>query len=217
MQSLEAEYQEGLAEHEAKRWSERLQVLATIPSVKVNEVALSEARALAQKEFIAANNRSNQEKNAANDAKKQIATLTLSLAEADKALAACEASRCKLHVAERTEPVKRYSVGGNLKPATLYSVGTLVRPQSASFTGPNIGFNGSGNFNTLGQQERFKMNNMVTNDFSDSSQAIGFGASAGYLLAPWNNSILVGGSASLDVLNQDTIHTFPGGFFLGKS
>jgi opacity protein-like surface antigen len=217
MRYLEAEYQQGLAEHEAKRWSERLQVLATIPSVGANKVGLSEAVTLAQKEFIAANNRSNEQKNAANDAKNQIATLTSSLAEADKALAACEASRCKPHVAERTEPAKRYSVGGNLKPPTLYSVGTLFKPQPASFTGPNIGFNGSGNFNTLGQQERFKMNNMVTNDFSDSGQALGFGFSAGYLFPTGNPNILAGISASLDVLNQDTNHTFFGGFFLGQT
>ncbi len=61
------------------------------------------------------------------------------------------------------------------------------------------------------------MTDVVTNRFSDSSQAIGFGFSGGYLIAPWSTNILVGASASLGVLNQDTSHTFPGGFFLGQT
>jgi hypothetical protein len=172
MQSLEAEYQEGLAEHEAKRWSERLQVLATIPSVKVNEVALSEARALAEKEFIAANNRSNQAKNAAGDAKNQIAALTSSLAEADRALAACEASKCNQHVAAETEPVKLYSVGGNLKPAKLYSVGTLS-PKPVIEAKISIGLGGSSgtsSYDSTGGQAPF------SGDWSHSTGQICGGA-----------------------------------------
>jgi hypothetical protein len=115
------------------------------------------------------------------------------------------------------EPAKLYTVGTLFEPAKLYSVGTLGRPQPFNWSGFYIGVNGSGNFNTLGQTERFKMNNVVTNDFSDSSTAIGGGFSAGYLFAPWNNNIVVGPFASVDFPNQSTDHTVPGGFFLGQT
>lgn len=115
-----------------------------------------------------------------------------------------------------TEPAKLYSVGRPLEPAKLYSVGMLVTPHPVDWTGFYISFYGSGNFNHLAQQERFGMTNAVTNEFSDRSQAMGFGFGAGYLFQTGIPNILVGGSASFDVLNQDTLHTFPGafGFFL---
>jgi hypothetical protein len=58
---------------------------------------------------------------------------------------------------------------------------------------------------------------VVTNDFSDRSQGIGFGIGAGYLFQTSIPNILVGASASLDVLKLDTLHTIPGGFFLGQN
>ncbi|MDE2379262.1 hypothetical protein [Bradyrhizobium sp.] len=121
------------------------------------------------------------------------------------------------NIRTQQEPAKLYSVGRRIEPAKLYSVGTLVRPPTASFAGWFISGNVSGNFSALDQTEIFKMTNVVTNRFSDSSQTVGFGFNAGYLFAPWNNGILVGASASVDVLNQDTSHTFPGGFFLGQT
>jgi opacity protein-like surface antigen len=114
------------------------------------------------------------------------------------------------------EPAKLYSVGRPLEPAKLNSVGTLVKPP-VHWSGWYVAVDGSENFNTLGQQERFKMNGAVTNDFSDSSQATGFGFGAGYLLQTGLPNIVVGASGSLDVLNQDVNHNFAGGFFLGQT
>ena len=49
-------------------------------------------------------------------------------------------------------------------------------------------------------------------------RSVGGGFGAGFLFSPWNNNILVGPSASIDFLRQDTIHTFPPGpFFLGQT
>jgi outer membrane immunogenic protein len=109
-------------------------------------------------------------------------------------------------------PEKLYSVGRPLKPAKLYSVGTPVRPPVFDWSGFYIGANGSGNSHMLGQTERFKMTNAITNDFSDSSSAIGGGFEAGYLFPLWNNSFLVGLFGSVDFPNQSTNHTFGGGF-----
>jgi opacity protein-like surface antigen len=91
------------------------------------------------------------------------------------------------------------------------------RVEAASFTGFYVGGFVSGNFNTLGQTETFKATDDVTSRFSDRSSAVGGGFNAGFLSSPWNNNILVGPSASIDFLNQDTTHTFPGNFFLGQT
>lgn len=92
------------------------------------------------------------------------------------------------------------------------------RTEAAGFAGFYLGGNVAGNFNTLGQTETFKMTNVVTNQFSDSSRAVSGGFGAGFLISPWNNNILVGSSASIDFLRQDTIHTFPPSpFFLGQT
>jgi opacity protein-like surface antigen len=109
------------------------------------------------------------------------------------------------------------TAGRPFEAGKLYSVGTLVRPQPVHWNGWYVAVDGSGNFNTLGQQERFKMNNAVTNDFSDSGQAMGFGFSAGYLFQTGIPNIVVGASASLDVLNQDVNHNLASGFFLGQT
>jgi opacity protein-like surface antigen len=68
----------------------------------------------------------------------------------------------------------------------------------------------------LGQTERFRMTDAVTNQFSDSSNAVGGGLSAGYLF-PLGNNIFVGPAVSVDFLNQNTNHDFAGGFFLGQT
>jgi opacity protein-like surface antigen len=117
------------------------------------------------------------------------------------------------------EPAKLYTAGGNLKPTKLYSVGTLVRPpQPFDWYGFYISAIVSGNFNTLGQTERFKMNNAVTNDFSDSSRAAGFGVNGGFWFTPYVNNVQIGASASIDILKQNTIRNFPPGpFFLGQT
>jgi opacity protein-like surface antigen len=125
-----------------------------------------------------------------------------------------------------TEPVKLYQVGTLRKraeptPEERQEIGARIggpRVEAASFTGFYLGGNVGGNFNWLGQTETFKMTNAITNQFSDSSSAVGGGFNAGLLFSPWNNNILVGPSASIDFLRQDTIHTFPPGpFFLGQT
>jgi hypothetical protein len=121
------------------------------------------------------------------------------------------------NIRSQQEPAKLYWVGGNLKPAKLYSVGTPRSPGPVNWSGFYITPYATGNFNTLGQTERFKMTNVITNDFSDSSSAMGGGFVAGYLFAPWNNNFLVGLFGSVDFLNQNTNRTFPGGFFLGQN
>jgi hypothetical protein len=95
--------------------------------------------------------------------------------------------------------------------------GPMVGPPTG-FAGFYIGGNLNGNFNWLGQTETFKATNDVTNRFSDSSNAVGGGFDVGFLFSPWNNNILVGPSASIDILRQDTNHTFPPSpFFLGQT
>jgi hypothetical protein len=91
------------------------------------------------------------------------------------------------------------------------------RQQIASWTGLYVGGEVAGNFNRLRQIESFAATGVVTNRFSDSSSAFGGGLNAGYLIAPWNNHILIGSFASVDFLNQDTNHSFPGEFFLGQT
>ena len=91
-------------------------------------------------------------------------------------------------------------------------------PQTASSGGFYIGGNVAGNFNGLGQTEMSKTSDVINNRFSDSSQAMGFGLNAGFLTSPWNNNILIGPSASIDIMKQDTIHDFPPGpSFLGQT
>jgi opacity protein-like surface antigen len=91
------------------------------------------------------------------------------------------------------------------------------RTEAVGFTGFYIGGFVAGNFNTLGQTETLKATDDVTNRFSDSSSAVGGGFNAGFLFSPWNNNILVGPSASVDFLRQDTNHNFPGNVFLGQT
>ena len=81
-------------------------------------------------------------------------------------------------------------------------------PQTASSGGFYIGGNVAGNFNGLGQTEMSKTSDVINNRFSDSSQAMGFGLNAGFLTSPWNNNILIGPSASIDIMKQDTFTTF---------
>jgi opacity protein-like surface antigen len=115
------------------------------------------------------------------------------------------------------EPVKLYSVGRQIEPAKLYSVGTLVRPPTASFAGWYISGDVAGSFNKLYQTETFTMTNAVTNQFSDSSNVVGGGFSTGFLVPLGNSPILIGPSASIEFLRQDTFHTFPGNFFIGQT
>jgi opacity protein-like surface antigen len=89
--------------------------------------------------------------------------------------------------------------------------------ETASFSGFYVGANIAGISNTLGQTETFKMTNVVTNNFSDSSSGIGGGFEFGYLFALLNTNIVVGPFASVEFINQSTNHTFPGGFFLGQT
>jgi opacity protein-like surface antigen len=91
------------------------------------------------------------------------------------------------------------------------------RIEAASSTGFYIGGNVSGNFNTLRQTETSKATDVVTGRFLDSSNAVGGGIVTGFLFSPWNNNILVGPSASVDFLRQDTNHNFPGNVFLGQT
>ena len=125
--------------------------------------------------------------------------------------------RCK----QPEAALKLYQVGTLRKrpgpPDLPREVGLLNRPPVFDWSGFYIGANGSGNFNTLGQTERFKMTNAVTNDFSDSSSAIGGGFEAGYLFPLWNKSVLVGLFGSVDFPNQSTNRTFANGFFLGQN
>src|SRR5664280_47569 len=89
---------------------------------------------------------------------------------------------------------------------------------SRSLFGAYAGVSGIGSFNTLGQQERSKLTDAVTNDFQNASQAMGLSLNGGVLFSPWNNNILIGPSASIDIFKQDTIHNFPPGqFFLGQT
>jgi hypothetical protein len=123
---------------------------------------------------------------------------------------------------EYPEPCSRKPRTTNIRPKPdsdkLYQVGTLRKPPAASFAGLYIGANVSGSFNTLGQIETFTMTNVVTNRFSDTSNALGGGFNAGLLFSPWNNNILIGTSASIDFWHQDTNHTFPPGpFFIGQT
>jgi opacity protein-like surface antigen len=111
-------------------------------------------------------------------------------------------------------------VGTLRKPEERADIGARIggpRVETVGFTGFYIGGFVAGNFNTLGQTETFKMTDDVTNRFSDKSNAVGGGFNAGFLFSPWNSNILVGPSASVDFLNQDTNHTFPGNFFLGQT
>jgi opacity protein-like surface antigen len=114
------------------------------------------------------------------------------------------------------EPGKLYSVGRRYEPPKLHSVGTQVKPP-VHWSGWYVAVDGSGNFNTLGQEERFKMTNAVTNSFSDSSQAIGFGFSGGYLFQTGIPNIVVGASAYLDILNEVVNRNFANGFFIGQT
>lgn len=115
------------------------------------------------------------------------------------------------------EPAKLYSVGRRFEPAKLYSVGTLVRPPTASFAGWYISGDVAGSFNKLYQTETFTMTNAVTNRFSDSSNVVGGGFGTGFLVPLGNSPILIGPSASIEFLRQDTFHTFPGNFFIGQT
>lgn len=119
-----------------------------------------------------------------------------------------------------SEPVKLYRVGTLRKPEERADIGVRIggpRTEAVGFTGFYIGGFVAGNFNTLGQTETFKATDDVTNRFSDSSNAVGGGVNAGFLFSPWNNNILVGPSASVDFLRQDTNHNFPGNVFLGQT
>lgn len=129
------------------------------------------------------------------------------------------------NIRAQPEPVKRYHVGTLWKrteppPEERQEIGARIgapRTQAVSFTGFNIGGDVAGNFNTLGQTETFAATGFVTNQFSDSSNALGGGIVGGFLFSPWNNNILVGPFASVDFLNQSTNRTLPGGFFLGQT
>jgi opacity protein-like surface antigen len=103
-------------------------------------------------------------------------------------------------------------------PPPLRAAAQRVKLNPSLWQGFYIGGFVTGNFNTLGQTETFKATDDVTNRFSDSSNAVGGGFNAGFLFSPFDNNILIGPSASVDFLRQDTNHTFPPGpFFLGQT
>jgi len=57
----------------------------------------------------------------------------------------------------------------------------------------------------------------LTNSFLDTGDALGAGLVTGFNVAPWGNGIVVGGFASLNVLNQTINRSFAGGTFLGTT
>jgi hypothetical protein len=65
--------------------------------------------------------------------------------------------------------------------------------------------------------ERDKISGLITNQFFDSNDPLGFGLAAGYNFAPWNNNIVVGPFASIDWYKLSVNHTFSGGTFLGTT
>jgi hypothetical protein len=81
-------------------------------------------------------------------------------------------------------------------------------------TGLSFGLNFSGNFHMLGQTETSEATGAVTNDFSNSSEALGVGFNARFLFPVGNSGVLAGPNVSFDYLNQDTSHALGGGFFL---
>src|ERR1700687_3314879 len=78
--------------------------------------------------------------------------------------------RERLRTGKRPEVEERVEIGARIGGP---------RVEAASFTGLSFGGNVSGNFNWLGQTETFKMTNAITNQFSDSSNAVGGGFNAG--------------------------------------
>jgi hypothetical protein len=94
----------------------------------------------------------------------------------------------------------------------------MPRTEAVSFTGFSLSGGVVASFNGVNQTEIFKPANVVTNQFSDSSDSAGGYIGASYLFALRDTPIRAGPFLSVDVLNQDTNHTFPPGpFFLGQT
>jgi opacity protein-like surface antigen len=113
------------------------------------------------------------------------------------------------------EPVRLYQV----IPPTFFTPGrstanTALGP--SNFSGLYLEGHVTGNLNMLRQTEIFEATRVVTNEFSDSSNVLRGGFGAGYLV-PLGKNFLIGPTFSVDFLNQDTNHNFPGGFFLGQT
>jgi opacity protein-like surface antigen len=89
---------------------------------------------------------------------------------------------------------------------------------TSGFAGFYIGADVTGNFNKLGQTETISGTDFVTSQLNDSSRAVGGGFNAGVLFPLANSPFLIGASGSIDLMRQDTVHTFlPGNFFIGQT
>jgi opacity protein-like surface antigen len=92
-----------------------------------------------------------------------------------------------------------------------------AQPEAVGFTGFYIGADVTGNFNRLGQTETISGTDIVTSQLNDSSRAVGGGVNAGVLFPVMNSPFLIGASGSIDLMRQDTFHTFPGNTFIGQT
>ena len=116
------------------------------------------------------------------------------------------------------KPPRSTSAASPVPPST--TVGPTNLPPQAQMEvlpGGYVGIEILKNTGTLKSTEKLAATGVVTNQFNDSNDPIGFGVITGYDFAPWSNRVVLGAFASFDALNQTVKHSFAGGTFLGTT